>query len=248
MPTLKQIVEESDTPNGRAFDLAVQLLIIVSLVSFAMETLPNLSPALKRTLRFVEYGTVAVFTLEYLLRMLVARPRWRYVLSFFGIVDLVAILPFYVATGLDLRSVRAFRLLRVFRIFKLARYSAASRRFQRAFLIAREEIVLYLIATAILLYLAAVGIYYCERDAQPDKFGSIFDSFWWAVVTLTTVGYGDAYPITVGGRVFTFFMLIVGVGVISIPAGLIASALSKARELEDRETAAHAETSTRREI
>jgi voltage-gated potassium channel len=135
--------------------------------------------------------------------------------------------------GVDLRSIRTFRLLRLFRIFKLARYSAAIRRFHVAIRIAKEEIVLFLGATLILLYLAAVGIYYFESDAQPEKFGSVFHSLWWAVVTLTTVGYGDVYPITVGGRIFTFLILVIGLGVISVPAGLVASALAKARQLED---------------
>jgi len=102
-------------------------------------------------------------------------------------------------------------------------------------MIAREEIVLFLFATLILLYLSAVGIYFFEHDEQPDVFASVFHSLWWAVVTLTTVGYGDVTPHTVGGRVFTFLVLIIGLGVVSIPAGLVASALSKARELEEDE-------------
>ncbi len=89
-------------------------------------------------------------------------------------------------------------------------------------LIAREEIVLFFFVTVVLLYLAAVGIYYFEHDAQPEAFSSIFHSLWWAVATLTTVGYGDVYPITVGGRIFTFAVLAIGLGVVSIPAGLVA--------------------------
>jgi len=232
MPTLKQIVERSDTPQGKAFDLVIQGLIVLSLISFSLETLPNLSPGMQSALRTTEIVTVAIFTFEYLLRIFVARPRRSYIFSFFGFVDLLAILPFYLAIGVDLRSLRALRMLRLFRIFKLARYNAATRRLHCAMLIAREEIILYLFATAILLYLAATGIYYCESEAQPDAFGSVFACLWWSVVTLTTVGYGDVYPITLGGRIFTFFMLLIGIGVISVPAGLIASALSKAREFD----------------
>jgi len=92
--------------------------------------------------------------------------------------------------------------------------------------------VLFLCATAVLLYLAAAGIYYFESDAQPEKFGSIFHCLWWAVATLTTVGYGDIYPVTAGGRVFTFVILLIGLGVISVPAGLVASALGRARQME----------------
>lgn len=233
MPTLKQVVEESDTPLGRAFDLFIQALIVLSLISFSIETLPNLSESAQSWLRGFEIFSVGVFSIEYLLRVYVATPRSRYIFSFFGIVDIVAILPFYIGTGVDLRSIRTFRLLRLFRIFKLARYSAAVRRFHLALTIAKEEIVLFLGATVILLYLAAVGIYYFESDAQPEHFGSVFHCLWWAVATLTTVGYGDVYPITVGGRIFTFVILLIGLGVISVPAGLVASALAKARQMED---------------
>ena len=233
MPTLKKVVEESDTPLGRAFDLFIQALIVLSLISFSIETLPNLSESAQSWLRGFEIFSVGVFSIEYLLRVYVATPRSRYIFSFFGIVDIVAILPFYIGTGVDLRSIRTFRLLRLFRIFKLARYSAAVRRFHLALTIAKEEIVLFLGATVILLYLAAVGIYYFESDAQPEHFGSVFHCLWWAVATLTTVGYGDVYPITVGGRIFTFVILLIGLGVISVPAGLVASALAKARQMED---------------
>jgi voltage-gated potassium channel len=135
----------------------------------------------------------------------------------------------------DTRMGRASRLLRVFRVFKLARYSRAVRRFHRAFIIAREEVILFFGMTAIILFLAAVGIYYFENEAQPATFSSVFDSFWWAVATLTTVGYGDVYPVTAGGKIFTFTVLIVGLGVVSVPAGLVASALSKAREAEEED-------------
>ena len=142
-------------------------------------------------------------------------------------------MPFYLATGLDLRSLRIFRLLRLVRILKLARYSAAVQRFHRAFIIAKEELILFFFVSLIVLYLAAVGIYYFEYQAQPESFSSIFHSLWWAVATLTTVGYGDIYPITVGGKIFTFLILIVGLGIVAVPAGIISAALSKAREMED---------------
>ncbi len=108
------------------------------------------------------------------------------------------------------------------------RYNKAIRRFHIAIMVAKEELVLYLILTLMVLYFAAVGIYYCEHDAQPKEFASVFHSLWWAVATVTTVGYGDVYPITTGGRIFTFLVLLVGLGVVSVPAGLVASAFSKA--------------------
>jgi voltage-gated potassium channel len=231
--TLKRIVERNDTRGGRVFDIFILSLVVVSLVTFSIETLPKLTPTAERWLNFIEVITVGVFSIEYLLRLLVADSKPRFVFSFFGLVDLLAILPFYLAIGLDLRSIRALRFLRLFRAFKMARYSKAIQRFHRAFLIAREEIVLFLLVALMVMYFAAVGIYYFENGAQPEAFASVFHSLWWAVSTLTTVGYGDIYPITVGGKIFTFFVLVVGLGIVAVPTGLMASALSKARAMEE---------------
>jgi voltage-gated potassium channel len=230
---LKRMVEENDTRAGRAFDLTIQVLIVLSLIAFSIGTLPNLSSTTERWLFRFEFVCVLIFTAEYLLRLWVAESRSAFVFSFFGIIDLLAILPFYIALGVDLRSIRIFRFLRLFRAFKLVRYSKAISRFHRAFSIAREELILFLIVTLMLLYFAAVGIYFFENEAQPDKFASVFDCLWWSVATLTTVGYGDVYPITVGGKIFTFVVLLLGLGFVSVPAGLVASALSKARAMED---------------
>ena len=227
--TLKRIVEDTDSRAGRAFDIVIQALILVSLVSFSVETLPNLSKDARYWLYVVEVVTVALFTIEYGLRILVADNRLKYIFSFYGLVDLIAIAPFYIATGVDLRAVRVLRLFRVFRVFKFVRYTQAIQRFKDAFTEIKEELVLYLIATGLILFLASVGIYYFESDTQPQAFGSIFHCLWWALVTLTTVGYGDVYPVTVGGKVFTSVILLLGIGVIAVPTGLFASALTKTR-------------------
>ena len=226
-PSLKQIVEKNDTRAGQIFDLVIQALIILSIISFSIETLPNLGDATRRALTILETIMVLTFTAEYLLRVYFADSKPKFVFSFFGMVDLLAILPFYLSTGLDLRSVRALRLIRLFRILKLARYSRAMRRFHVAMLSIREELIMFIVLTMILIYLASVGIYYFENEAQPDKFTSVFHSLWWAISTLTTVGYGDVYPITMGGKIFTFCILIVGLGIVTVPAGIVASALSK---------------------
>ncbi len=233
MKTIKNIIENNDTKRGRIFDLFIQSLIVLSLITFSLETLPDLSDLTRQWLHYIEIATVAVFTVEYISRLIVSDRKLGFVFSFYGIIDLVSILPFYVASGIDLRSIRVFRLLRLFRAFKLVRYSKAVRRFHRALLIAKEEIILYLMVTLLLLYFAAVGIYHFENPVQPDTFSSVFHSLWWAVCTLTTVGYGDVYPITVGGRIFTFVILLIGLGVVSVPAGLVSSALTEARKMED---------------
>jgi voltage-gated potassium channel len=157
----------------------------------------------------------------------------KYIFSFYGVIDLLAILPFYLTKTLDLRALRSFRVLRLFRALKLIRYNKALQRFHIATKIVKEELILFFVLTIIIIYLTSSGIYFFENEAQPDVFASVFHSFWWAIVTLTTVGYGDVYPITVGGKIFTFFVVIIGVGIVTVPAGIVASALSKAREIQD---------------
>ena len=230
---MRSVVEETDTALGRAFDVSIQVLVVISLVSFSIDTLPSLTPAERLTLNYVEWLTVILFSIEYIVRVWVAKRSLDYVLSFYGLVDLLAVIPFYLSTSLDLRSLKIFRLLRLVRILKLARFSSAISRFQKALELAREEILLFLFATIMLLYLSSVGIYYFEHEVQPDVFSSIFHSMWWSVATLTTVGYGDAYPITVGGKIFTFLILMIGLGIVGIPAGLIASSLSAVRRNEE---------------
>jgi len=236
MSLIKDIVERNDTKWGKRFDLFIQVLILVSIVSFMFETIPDIRPRFMAILRGIEIFCVIVFTLEYLLRIMVSKKPFAFIFSLFGIFDLLAILPFYLTTGMDFRSLRAFRFLRLFQVFKLSRYSKAMRRFSRAIHLIREEFMLFMIITFILIYLSAIGIYYLERDAQPDVFTSVFESLWWAVSTLTTLGYGDIYPITPGGKIFTYFILIISIGIIAIPAGLMSSALAEIRR-EDHEIA-----------
>jgi len=224
---IKRIVEETDTTPGKIFDIFIQSLIVLSLISFSIETLPDLSENVKRLLKITEEIVVVIFTAEYLLRLFIADKKLQFVFSFYGLIDLFAILPFYVARGIDLRSVRIFRLFRLVRAFKMFRYSKAIQRFKIAFLEVKEELTLFLVATGFLLFITSVGIYYFENSAQPEQFKSIFHCLWWAIVTLTTVGYGDVYPVTVGGKIFTSFIVIIGLGIIAVPTGLVASALTK---------------------
>ncbi len=226
---IRRVIDSTENTSGKLFTFSIQFLIIVSLITFSIDTLPDLLPSTKEFLRLIEVITVVIFSLEYVLRLVVAEKIFKFAFSFYGLIDLAAILPFYIATGLDLRAIRVFRLLRVLRILKLLKYNQAISRFNRAFVIAKEELILFGIVAGILLYLSAVGIYYFENGAQPDQFKSVFHSLWWAVTTLTTVGYGDMYPITAGGRLFTFFVLTIGLGIVAVPTGLIASALSQVR-------------------
>lgn len=225
----------AETNPGRFFDTIIQILIILSIITFSIDTLPDLSASDREILDTIELVSVIIFTIEYVLRIVAAEKKLKFIFSFYGIIDLLAVAPFYLSIGLDLRSMRSLRLLRIFRVFKLVRYNKALKRFNRALSLAREEIVIFLSAAILLIYLTAVGIYFFENEAQPDKFSSIFDSLWWAVVTLTTVGYGDIYPVTIGGRIFTVIILLIGLGIVAVPTGLLASALNRAREEQDEE-------------
>lgn len=233
---LHSLIHNSDSKYGRPFAIFIQALIILSLITFSLETLPNISETHLHYLRMIEVGVVIVFTIEYLLRIYVAEKRLSYIFSFYGLIDLMAILPFYIASGVDLRSVRLFRLLRLIRILKLFKYNRAMQRFQRAFFLVKEEMVLFGFIALVTLFLSSVGIYYFEHSAQPEQFKSIFHSLWWALITLTTVGYGDMFPITAGGKIFTFLVLIVGLGIVAVPTGLIATALSQTRSEEIENT------------
>ncbi|WP_232824653.1 ion transporter [Algibacillus agarilyticus] len=234
---LQQMIEHNESVQSRIFAITVQILIVVSLLSFSISTLPNLAPATIIWLDRLEMFIVIIFTIEYILRLVSSPKPVSFIFSFYGLIDLIAIVPFYLAVGLDLRVVRSFRLLRLVLIFKLLKYSKAMDRFRRAMLIAKEELLLFMMVACILLYLSAVGIYYCENAAQPELFKSVFHSLWWAVTTLTTVGYGDMVPITVGGKIFTFFILMLGLGIVALPTGLIASALSEVRKADRKKAA-----------
>ncbi|WP_340202184.1 ion transporter [Ascidiimonas sp. W6] len=233
-----RIVDFVDDPNskgGKLFSIVVQALILVSIITFSIETIPDISPSTRFYLNRIEAFCVIVFTVEYFLRIYASTNKLKFIFSFFGLIDLLAILPFYLTLGIDLRSVRALRLLRIFRLLKLVRYNQVIMKFNKALSFAKEELNLFFFITVILIYLAAVGIYYFENEIQPENFGSVFDSLWWAVATLTTVGYGDVYPITTGGKIFTFFVLLIGLGIVAVPAGIISSALTKAVEEKKKE-------------
>ena len=234
--TVKKIVEDTDTAAGRVFDLFIELLILVSLISFSIETIPDLGDDTKQILSTLEIIIIAIFTAEYLLRLIVADRKLRYIFSFYGLIDLAAILPFYIALGVDLRSIRIIRILRLLRAFKFLRFGSAMQRFKNAFLLVKGELVMFGVAAGFMLFVSSVGIYYFENPEQPETFSSVFSSMWWAVATLTTVGYGDIYPVTVGGKIFTSIMLLIGLGIIAVPTGLIASALTKTLSDEEKES------------
>ncbi len=233
----KFIIKIRNFLNNRKADLAIQVLTIISLISFSLETLPGISVKASEILYVIEIVTISIFTIEYFLRIISSKKPFKFIISWWGIVDILAILPYYLSTyvgiGVDLRAIRVLRLFRLVRILKIFRNNNALKRIIRSLVLAREEFFLFLGLSAIILYISSVGIYYFENPIQPEKFQSIPHSLWWSVVTLTTVGYGDVYPITVGGKIFTGIIVFVGLGFIAMPASIMTAALSQARNEEN---------------
>ncbi|HHN72912.1 MAG TPA: ion transporter, partial [Thermopetrobacter sp.] len=221
----RRIVDDVHTPGGRRFALAVQGLILLSVLSISLDTFQGLPQWLRRLLHGIDLVIIMFFTVEYALRIWAARRPLSYVLSFWGLVDLAAVAPFWIV-GADARAVRAFRLLRIVHIFRFGEYARALEHFAHAWRVVRKDVQMFLGMAAIAMYLAALGIWHFEHGAQPAAFGSIFDALWWAMITLTTVGYGDIYPVTTGGRIFTMLLLVVGLGLVAVPSGLLATAFT----------------------
>ena len=233
MPALKEVIEYNDSRGSKIFNGLIEILIVISIISFSVQTLPDLSEKTRAYLRIQEIVIVIIFTIEYILRIIVADNKLKYIFSFYGLIDLLAILPFYITASIDLRALRMFRLFRLFRVLKLFRYSKAIVKFQNAMKLIKDELIVFFFVTCFMIFLSSVGIYYFENPAQPEVFKSIFHSLWWAVITLTTVGYGDVIPITVGGKIFTFIILMIGLGIIAIPTGLLTSAITRTMDKEE---------------
>ena len=204
----------------------IQFLILASAVVFVIES-DSEDPHAPHFI-VVDGMFFVLFSIEYILRVYIEPRKRDFIFSFYGIIDLLAILPsLFLLPGF--RVLRILRFLRIFRIFKATRFILAVDRLTEALNEIKRELLALVILSLMLVYLAACGIHYFEREVQPEAFGSILGSMWWAVVTLTTVGYGDVYPTTPGGKLFTALVTLVGVGLIAIPSGLLASVLTESR-------------------
>lgn len=230
-----EIIDGTHPRAGRSVALAHQGLIVLSGLAIAVETLPGLAPWMQRALASFEGVMLIVFALEYLLRIVCAPRPLRYVFSFWGAIDLLAWLPLLAVLNANWAALRTVRLLRLARLLKLLHANRALMRLELALSQSRGELVVFAFLAFIILYIAAVGIYIFEHEAQPDKFSSIPKSLWWAVVSFTTVGYGDMYPVTPGGRMFTAAVLFIGLGVIAVPTAIITSALLRTKLQDELE-------------
>lgn len=219
---------------NRLVNLVLIILIVSNVAAVMLETVDSIAVQWGRWFRLFEGISVAVFTAEYVLRIwsATADPRFagpiagrlRFALQPLAIIDLLAVLPFYLAAvPLDLRTLRALRLLRLARTLKIGRYSESLQTLGRVFVAKREELLTTLLAGLVLLVVASTLMYYVERDRQPKVFSSIPAVMWWGVSTLTTVGYGDMYPETPLGKVIGSMVAVLGVGLFALPAGILGS-------------------------
>lgn len=224
-------------PNwGRVPALILQGLILLSAVAIAVETVQGIPAGLSRLLYGIEVLLLGVFVLEYLVRVICSPKPLRYIFSFWGIVDLLACGPALALLQPQWQVIRTLRLLRLVRLLKLFRTSVALDRLGRALHLVKGELIVFGILSALMLYVSAVGIYLFEHEAQPEAFSSIPQSLWWAVASFTTVGYGDLYPITTGGRIFTSLVLFIGLGIVAVPSAIITTALVETQGTGLRDT------------
>lgn len=233
---LFEIIEpdQSGDKASYVFDIAILVLIFFNVVAAIIGTIPLMSDNYGKYFYTFEVISVAIFTVEYLLRMWACvesdrfkKPvhgRIKYFFTPMALIDAFAILPFYlVLLGVDLRMLRVLRLFRLLRVAKAGRYFKAMHMIRNVFRSRKEELIISMLLIMMILVLSSSVMYYVENDTQPEAFSSIPASMWWAVATLTTVGYGDVYPITTLGRIMGAIIAVSGVGLFALPAGLLAS-------------------------
>ncbi len=226
---LHEVIFEADTPAGKAFDVALLIAILLSVFAVLLESVAGIRLHYGRELRLLEWVFTILFTLEYLLRLLcVGRPA-AYARSFFGVVDLLAILPSYlslvVAGTQSLIVIRAIRLLRVFRVLKLAHFVGESQMLGSALRASSRKIIVFLGTVLTLVVIIGSVMYLIE--GEENGFTSIPQSMYWAIVTMTTVGYGDIAPGTLVGKLLASFVMVIGYGIIAVPTGIVTVEMSR---------------------
>lgn len=227
---LHEVIFEADTPAGKAFDVALLVAILASVLVVVLESVPSVRADHGRKLWAAEWVFTILFTVEYLLRLISVRQPARYARSFFGIVDLLAVLPTYLSVMVPgaqaFLVVRALRLLRVFRILKLGEFLGEARMLGLALRASVRKIVVFLGVVLVMVLIIGSVMYLVETPES--GFTSIPQSIYWAIVTLTTVGYGDIAPQTVLGRILASLVMILGYGLIAVPTGIVTVELSQA--------------------
>jgi len=217
------------------FDYFIIILIILNVVAIAIDTLTGINTESRQFLRIFEVFSIIIFTTEFLMRLYVSDlthpasnkfySALKFIFSPFGLIDLLAILPFYIPFIIktDLRFLRVLRLIRFFRIFKISRYNSTLKLFWDVFKEKKAEIQMTFFIALLMMVVSAFIMYHVENPVQPEKFTNIFTSLWWTVATLTSIGYEDIAPVTVLGKIISGLMSILGIGLIALPTGIISA-------------------------
>ena len=248
---ISDILDQSSTQSKLSiiFDYFIVTLILLNVFAIILESFEGLHKTYNAYFINFEIFSVTVFTIEYILRIWTAEfnyhsknifiSKFKFLSSPIGIIDLLSVIPFYLPMliSIDLRFLRILRLTRLLRVLKLTRYSNALKLIGKIIKDKKDELIATLFLTIILLLVAATLMFYIEHEAQPDAFPNIFASFWWAIATLTTIGYGDIYPITNIGRLLSGIIAILGIGLIALPTGIISSSFMEELSVKSKNNA-----------
>ena len=232
---LHDVIFEADTFLGKFFDISLLILILFSVAAVMIESVELYSIKYKNALTLFEWTITAIFSLEYLLRIISVKKPLKYIFSFYGLIDLISLLPTYLGLFMfsesisSIKTIRTIRLLRVFRILKLIRYVKAANTLKQALIASRQRIIVFLLAVLAVATIMGAIIYIIE-DSK-DGFTSIPRSIYWAIVTLTTVGYGDIAPQTVLGQFFASIIMILGYAIIAVPTGMVSVELALSEKM-----------------
>lgn len=226
------VIFEANTPYGKLFDIVLLLLILTSVGLVMMESIPAINARYHLTLITLEWILTFLFTIEYILRIYCVKNHWRYIFSFYGVIDFLSILPFYLGiffqAGKYLSSIRILRLLRVFRIFNLTQFTHGRNVLMIGLKESRDKIIVFLSFVILIVVVIGSIMYTVEHDHPESGFTSIPISIYWAIVTLTTVGYGDVSPVTGLGQFLASLVMIIGYGIIAVPTGIVTMEMNKA--------------------
>ena len=204
------------------------IVIFAYVIFYSIETIPQVKKY-HYILIWINLLFNVAFLMEYIFRLIASEKKFKYIFSFWGIVDLIAIFPSYIYPSVfNVKIVRLLRIFRLLKILKNQKFYMSIIKILSAFTKAKYELGVFLALSIVFVYLSAIGIYFFENDAQPDKFSSVPASFWWAMITLTTIGYGDVYPITVGGKIFTILITYIGLGFVAVPTSIITFHIAEA--------------------
>lgn len=220
---IHEVIFEADTPAGKLFDVLLLIAIVLSVIVVMLESVPKYQEAYKDLFYYTEWVFTLLFSLEYVFRIISIAKPWRYIFSFYGVVDLLSILPTYIGifiTGThSLMVIRTLRLMRIFRVLKLEKYVSEATVLRKSLISSRNKIVVFLFAVVALVIIMGTLMYMVEpREAG---FTSIPRSIYWAIITLTTVGYGDIAPVTPMGQFIASIVMILGYAIIAVPTGIV---------------------------